>query len=34
MMKNGSPFTKISLNPKPGDYDYKCDPPVVFEKGQ
>jgi len=34
IMKNERLFTVISLNPKPGEYDYECDPQVDFEKGE
>ncbi len=26
-------ITKIRFNPKPGAYDYTCDPPIEFDKG-
>lgn len=34
VQRNNNEKLKIYLNPKPGSYDFKCEPEVVFDKGE
>jgi len=34
IMKEGKFVTILQLNPRPGDYEYECDPKMTFKKGE
>lgn len=34
VVRNNAQKAKLSLNPKPGSYDFKCEPHLNFDKGE